>query len=70
VENKYGCIFEYFSFSGTRIGSSDEEKSVDRNKFPEFYPESRSPYYSVLFSTYNIAQQQGCQILHDTGDQK
>ena len=30
-----------------KVGSTPEEKSVDRNKFPEFYPESKSPFYNV-----------------------
>ena len=30
-----------------KVGATAEEKSVDRNRFPEFYPESKSPFYSV-----------------------
>ena len=34
-------------FLNQKVGSTPEEKAVDRNKFPEFYPESKSPYYTV-----------------------
>ena len=32
-----------------KVGNTAEEKSIDRNTFPEFYPENRSPFYSVIF---------------------
>jgi hypothetical protein len=34
-------------YLSTKIGSTDVEKAIDRNAYPEFYPESRSPYYNV-----------------------
>ena len=34
-----------------KVGETPDEKSVDRNQFPEFYPESRSPFYSVTPKT-------------------
>lgn len=30
------------------VGDTDEEKSIDRYKYPEFYPENRSPFYNVI----------------------
>jgi hypothetical protein len=35
-------------FLNDKVGQTEAEKSIDRNKFPEFYPESRSPFYSVM----------------------
>ena len=35
-------------YLGQKIGDTDEEKSIDRYKYPEFFPENRSPFYNVI----------------------
>jgi len=34
-------------YLGQKVGKTDDEKLIDRNAFPEFFPENRSPYYNV-----------------------
>jgi len=37
------------SYLSQKTGTTAEERKIDRYKYPEFYPESKSPFYNVNF---------------------